>query len=88
MVRLGCDPRVCIFPGPRDLRASVPRPWGSPSTLSRRPHLWVRRASLVSPPTLDWGSAVVSSVVLLWFAADVELGFPSCLRAFATLGMV
>ncbi|KAL6974975.1 hypothetical protein U1Q18_042307 [Sarracenia purpurea var. burkii] len=56
MVRLGCDPRVClspIFPGPRDLRASVTRPSGSPSTrcseplVHRRPRLWVRRASLV-----------------------------------------
>ncbi|KAL6987795.1 hypothetical protein U1Q18_013542 [Sarracenia purpurea var. burkii] len=70
MVRLGCDPRVCLsptFPGPRDLRASIPRPVGSPSTLvRRRPRLRVRRASLFL--RRRWTGVLAE---LLWFAADV-----------------
>ncbi|KAL6977298.1 hypothetical protein U1Q18_026095, partial [Sarracenia purpurea var. burkii] len=68
------------FPGPRDLRLD--------SLVRHRPRLWVRRASLVSPPTLDWGFAIVSSAVLLWFRRQRRTGVSVVLRAFATLGMV
>ncbi|KAL6970870.1 hypothetical protein U1Q18_030548 [Sarracenia purpurea var. burkii] len=55
------------FPGPRDLGLLFPRPSATfglaiDSLVRRCPRPWVRRASLVSPLTLDWGSAV-----LLWF---------------------
>ncbi|KAL6994468.1 hypothetical protein U1Q18_012573 [Sarracenia purpurea var. burkii] len=93
--RRGCNPRVCL-PWTSRPSASVPGPSGFSATLGlatdslvrRRPRLWVRRASLVSPPTLDWGFAVVSFAVLLWFRRRHRTGVSVVLRAFATLGMV
>ncbi|KAL6990722.1 hypothetical protein U1Q18_008841 [Sarracenia purpurea var. burkii] len=60
------NPRVCL-PWTSRPWASVPRPSATfglaiDSLVRRCPRPWVRRASLVSPPTLDWGSAL-----LLWF---------------------
>ncbi|KAL6989912.1 hypothetical protein U1Q18_015664 [Sarracenia purpurea var. burkii] len=64
--RRGANPRVCL-PWTSRPWASVPRPSATfglaiDSLVRRCPRPWVRRASLVSPPTLDWGSAV-----FLWF---------------------
>ncbi|KAL6983381.1 hypothetical protein U1Q18_016767 [Sarracenia purpurea var. burkii] len=86
MVRLGCEPRVCL-PWTSRPSASVPRPSSFCSAtlglvIDSLFAVVLVSGSLVSPPMLDWGFPSCSS----GFAADVELGFPSCSVRLRRLG--